>query len=136
MFRGADVTIVPDLDDAGRDGAKDTASAFDGIAASVRIARLPGRHKPKDGYDVRDVLHNRDLGEMALRDAIENASEWIPTNANNTRQPERSKNQRPAVELSLDYQTCVDEVIEHLGNDPDLYQRDGMLVETIEEIQT
>jgi P4 family phage/plasmid primase-like protien len=76
-FRGVHVVIVPDLDTASMAGADRTAKLLYGIAASVRIARLPGILKESHGADVRDVL-KQPGGEQAVRDAITNAKPWEP----------------------------------------------------------
>lgn len=41
-FRGADVVILPDNDEAGEKHAKKVASALASVASAIRIARLPG----------------------------------------------------------------------------------------------
>lgn len=53
LFRQADVVIVPDNDDAGRDHADQVAQSLDGKAASVRVLELPDL--PRKG-DVSDWL--------------------------------------------------------------------------------
>lgn len=77
VFRGVHVVIIPDLDKAGEAGAQKTAGRLAGVAASVRVARLPGELKESGGDDVRDVLKKRD-GEKLLRQAIADAVEWKP----------------------------------------------------------
>lgn len=78
MFRGCDVTIVPDRDRAGTDGAKKTAGVLYGVARIVRIAELPIEWKETGGADVRDVLRTRN-GTKKVLDAISNAPEWNGT---------------------------------------------------------
>ncbi|MFO0905681.1 MAG: AAA family ATPase [Pirellulales bacterium] len=73
LFRDVHVVILPDNDDAGQKGAKKTAKALAGIAASVKIARLPGEIKSEHGEDVRDILQ-RENGEQLVQEAIENAT--------------------------------------------------------------
>lgn len=72
LLAGCHVTIVPDLDMAGQEGSKDTAARLAGVAASVRIARLPGKIEESKGEDVRDILAKRD-GEQLVRRAIVDA---------------------------------------------------------------
>lgn len=80
LFAGVHVTIVPDLDRAGfMDGMPKTAGNLLGIAESVRVARLPGTIKPKNGDGVREVLR-RDGGEAQVRKAIGQAKPWTPEN--------------------------------------------------------
>ena len=78
VFSGCHVVIVPDRDTTGEDSAKITAARLKGVAASVRIATLPGEMKAKDGDGVREVLALKD-GEAMLRQAIEDAVVWQPT---------------------------------------------------------
>lgn len=59
-FRGADVVILPDNDEAGRKHAADVARHLDGVAASVRVLELPGL--PEKG-DVADWLQAGGTGE-------------------------------------------------------------------------
>ncbi len=74
MFRGVHVTIIPDRDKAGENGAKKTARSLFKGAASVCIATLPTEYKSKGGDDVRDVLRKKDGAEL-LAGAIEDATE-------------------------------------------------------------
>jgi hypothetical protein len=67
LFNGVNVTIIPDRDKAGEDGAHHTASALHGFAASIKIATLPAecdRRKDDDplpssreGYAHADQSH-------------------------------------------------------------------------------
>jgi hypothetical protein len=66
LFRGCKITVVPDLDSAGVNGAEVTAARLHGGAAEVRIARLPGEIKESGGDDVRDVLHGGSDGEQLV----------------------------------------------------------------------
>lgn len=72
LFQGVDVVLVPDLDTAGQKGAAKTAARLRGIAASVKIARLPGEMRESGGLDVRDVLALPD-GEALVRQAIDDS---------------------------------------------------------------
>ena len=78
LFRDVDVVIVPDRHRAGEERAETTAARLHGVARSVRIATLPDEFKEKDGADVRDVLALKD-GETLLRQALEDAREWKPS---------------------------------------------------------
>lgn len=78
LFAGCDVTIVPDRDETGEKAARTTASRLFGVAASVRIAVLPGACKPKGGDGIREVLAMKD-GENLFRSAIANAVDWTPS---------------------------------------------------------
>lgn len=69
--------IISDLDTTGQDSAQLTAARTTGIAASVRIVRLPGEVVAKDGDGVREILR-RPKGEELLRQAIADAKLWEP----------------------------------------------------------
>ncbi len=71
------MTIVPDRDEPGESGVRVTAAVLHNLAASVRIATLPMEFKATRGDDVRDLLKKHG-GEQLLRQAIEEAVEWIP----------------------------------------------------------
>lgn len=77
VFAGCDVIVIPDRDTTGEDSAQVTAARLAGVAASVRIATLPGELKAKDGDGVREVLAMKDGAEL-LRQAIEDAPTWQP----------------------------------------------------------
>ena len=141
LFRGVDVVLVPDLDDAGRLGAEKSGGNLKGIAASVRVARLPGELLKSNGDDVRDVLTRKD-GEQLVRDAIAAAEPWLPREG----EPD-TEDGRPEVVLSLNFGWKVDQVTKHLGNlgwkTPwipatkrerlKLYHRGGLLVHVVTE---
>lgn len=141
IFRGVHVILIPDLDTAGQLGAQKTGGRLKGIAASVRVARLPGEIVEKGGDDVRDVCA-RDGGEQLVRDAIENAEEWQP------REGEIDPDDgRPEVLMGLNFGYVVDQVTDCLGilgrQSPwipaakrerlKLYQRGGALVHVVTE---
>lgn len=75
VFAGCHVIIIPDRDKTGEESARITAARLAGVAASVRIATLPGELKAKDGDGVREVLASAD-GEQLLRQAIDDAAAW------------------------------------------------------------
>jgi putative DNA primase/helicase len=79
LLRSVHVTIVPDRDRPGEQGAQKTASRLYGVAASVKIATLPAEFKETKGADVRDVLQQKD-GEQQLRQCLADAIEWGPAN--------------------------------------------------------
>jgi len=54
LFNCVHVVLVPDLDEVGRNGAQRTGGNLKGIAASVRVVRLPGEITATKGDDVRD----------------------------------------------------------------------------------
>lgn len=91
----------------GESGAQRTGAHLAGIAASAKMARLPGEIIEKGGADVRDVIR-RD-GPNAVRSAIAAAEAWQP------RGEALPKDERPEVTLTLRYAWHVDQVIDHLG---------------------
>lgn len=77
VFSGCNVIVIPDRDTTGENSAQVTAARLASVAASVRVATLPGELKAKDGDGVREVLASKD-GESMLRQAIEDARPWEP----------------------------------------------------------
>ena len=134
LFRGVHVILIPDLDRAGQAGANRSASRLLGVAQSVRVARLPGEIVAKDGADVRDVLLRPD-GESLVRNAIENARHWHPSEAGVAR------GDMPEIELVHDEGLVVGQVLPVVGGlgwtlRPDevqlrTFQRAGALVHVI-----
>lgn len=129
LFTGCDVIIVPDLDSAGMTGSQRTGGRLEGIAAAVRIARLPGEIVQKGGLDVRDVLAKH--GEKAIRTSIEAASPWEPSS-------DDADIDRPEVVVTHEEAVVAETVLKHLGElgwgvseDGErsrIYQRGGVLV--------
>ena len=108
LFSGVDIIIVPDLDLAGKSGAEYTAANLSGIAASVAVARLPGKVKDKHGDDVRDVLRKPD-GVALIRQAIAAAEKWAPDPA------DVDADEKPEVFITLNEAAVADQVIHWLG---------------------
>jgi hypothetical protein len=75
LFNGVAITIVPDRDKAGEEGAKRTARVLHGFAEPIRIALLPGELQEKGGDDVRDIL-KQDGGRELVLNAIADARPW------------------------------------------------------------
>jgi hypothetical protein len=76
-FTGKRVVIVPDADKVGTQHAEQVAKALHGVAASVRVLRLPEGNK-----DVTDYANTfTDPAEAAerLSHLAEGAAEWTPT---------------------------------------------------------
>jgi hypothetical protein len=107
LFRECHIIVVPDNDTPGHLGAQKTGSVLVGIAASVRIARLPGELIDTKGEDVRDVLRQR--GADAVRAAIDTAESWKPVES------EPCKDKRPEVLLLLNEGYVASQVVKHLG---------------------
>lgn len=108
LFKGCEVTVVPDLDSEGQKGSEQTCKRLTGIAASLRKASLPGEIVKSGGLDVRDIRDQH--GPQAVLDAIANAQQWQPT------EDESKTKGRPEVLLDLDEGAVADEVVKHLGN--------------------
>ena len=106
LFRGVDVLLVPDLDEAGQNGAHKTAANLFGVAASVRVARLPGEMQKNRGDDVRDVLRKPD-GKQLVHAAIDAAQTWKPSKIQTGTKPE--------LHISLNESEVTQEAIKHLG---------------------
>jgi hypothetical protein len=78
-FRGRDVVVVPDHDAAGREKAKQAASALRGVAASIRVVTLPGLSGEVGSKDVSnwldsDPAHTDEFVKLCLA-----TPEWIPS---------------------------------------------------------
>lgn len=73
-LRGADIVILPDNDESGRDHARKAAATLFGVAKSVRIVELPGL--PEKG-DASDWIATGGTKE-ALRDLLRTAPAWNP----------------------------------------------------------
>jgi RecA-family ATPase len=73
-LRGRDCWILEDNDDTGRKKALDAATKLDGIAASVKIIRLPGL---AEGGDISDWL---DAGHTVeeFEDVCHQTPDWTP----------------------------------------------------------
>ena len=71
-FAGADVIVIPDNDDAGRNHANDVARSLAGKAARIRMLELPGL---PDKGDVSDWFAAGGTVE-AFNDLVEAAADW------------------------------------------------------------
>lgn len=65
LLAGLRVAVAGDCDEAGQVGARKRAAALDGVAAEVRIVRLPWQVERSHGRDVRDFLMGEAVGEAA-----------------------------------------------------------------------
>jgi hypothetical protein len=127
LFKGVHVVLVPDLDKPSMSGMDKTAARLKGVAASVKIARLPGEIKAKGGGDVRDVLAQQD-GERLVRQAIIDAKPWEPM-----KQEEIDDDGRVVVEVSTAEHETNDAAISVLATDTEVYQRGGVLVRVVQD---
>ena len=72
LLRDCHAIVVPDRDVPSTEGAKKTAGVLFGVAASIRVATLPGELTASKGIDVRDVLR-RDGGAELVKQAVADA---------------------------------------------------------------
>jgi len=82
FLRGAEVVILPDNDEAGRDHANKVAASLIAVGATVRVLELPGLG-PKG--DILDWAKIEGSDEVALDDLIEHeARQWEPPKPGNS----------------------------------------------------
>jgi hypothetical protein len=136
LFKGCLITIVPDLDVPSMTGSVKSGGNLYRVAESIRVARLPGEVLQSRGDGVREVLVKRGIEEV--RTAIANAEAWEPD--------EGSVDDRPPVFVTLNEGVVAEQVISQLSklgeetpwipkrlrDDVSLFQRGGMLVQTLE----
>lgn len=95
LFRGS-VTIVPDNDNGGIDGAWKTASRLK-HAKSIRFAQLPGEVAESEGDGVREVRSSQ--GDEAIREAIANAREVTPEEIETELKAAKAKSKQEGIRL-------------------------------------
>jgi putative DNA primase/helicase len=78
FFRGADVVVIPDNDAAGREHAELVAKSLGGIAARIRMLKLPGLSEKGDLSDWIAAGGTREQ----LDALIAAAPEWTPPQTN------------------------------------------------------
>jgi hypothetical protein len=136
LFTGCSVVLVPDLDVPSMTGAVKSGGHLYKLAVGISVARLPGEVLQSKGDGVREVLQKR--GVEAVREAIANAEKWEPE--------EGELDDRPSVLVTLNEGVVAEQVIGHLArlgedtpwipkrlrDDVSLFQRGGMLVQTLE----
>ena len=78
-FKGADVAILPDNDQAGQDHASSVATHLLGTAARIRVLNL-AQHWPNmlDKADVSDWIKDGGGSSEALQALIEQTRDWSP----------------------------------------------------------
>ncbi|MGB0716811.1 MAG: hypothetical protein ACPGXK_13090 [Phycisphaerae bacterium] len=115
------VAIICDKDAAGRKHAADVASRSNGRAQELRVLELPG-----DGKDVSDWLDAGGTRDKLIELAdLAPPAEFTGTAAD-----------QPNILIDTDEYRVVNEAIEALKADPNLYQRGGMLVRVMRERNT
>lgn len=85
-FRGVDVVICYDADEAGHRGAVNVARNLRGVASSVRIVRLPLTEPP--GADLTDYFIGHGMTSEDFRGLVERASEFEPSDETGIRPPD------------------------------------------------
>ena len=125
LFAGVHVTLIPDRDWAGEEGAAFSARVLHGVAASVRIATLPAEFKNSGGDDVRDVLALPDGRDLVLQ-AIADAQLWNPPTSSVD-----DNDQRPEIEVTPDEYRVNDQAVAALCQDTTLFQRGSALVQIL-----
>lgn len=130
LFDQCDVVFIPDLDSGGEVGSNKSASRVRGKARTVRIARLPGEFRQKDGDGIREVLAKAD-GDEGLSAAIKEAKIWAPEQLENSLSG--NTDIKPKIYCSHDEKATNDLIIAELAKDQTIFQRGGSLVRIIHE---
>src|SRR5262249_47824871 len=79
-----------------------------GIAASIKIATLPGEYRESKGLDVRDVL-KLDDGEQLVRKSIESAEPFDPAgDVNAELEQQRQEKRAEAIKAQIALANAVD----------------------------
>lgn len=126
-FAGKTVYVVGDADDPGQEGAERYANELSGVAADVRVVRLPYEITADSGKDVRDYL--QEGGTFAeLMKLAEAAKPWTPTASPAETKSAKQKDGRTSIELTTKEYDINNTVIAALAPDSDLYQRGGQIV--------
>lgn len=124
VFRDKFVVIIGDADKPGEDGARVYARKLTGIAAEIKVIRLPFEITEDSGKDLRDYLNNG--GTFAdLQQLIVDTPDW--------KDDGKSKDGRTQVILRTDEHEVIDEITGGLAEDKELYQRGGALVRIVKE---
>lgn len=79
----------------------------------------------------REKWQRADYRERTIRFAVENATEFYAPGGRGRRGGSEWRSV-PTIVLGTDEHRVIDEVVEALGDDPDVYQRGGVLVEPVE----
>lgn len=143
LFHGCDIVLVPDLIRTAEAGTTQSTKSLQGIARTIRVAKLSLHGTPVTANQISNVLRSQE-GQQLLSNAIERAQRSAP-------QPSQKAtfHERPEVVLSVEYQVVTEKVIEHLGKlgweslwiprskreSRKVYQRGGELVEIVADDQ-
>jgi hypothetical protein len=127
VLRGANVVVLPDNDDAGRNHALQVAQQLQGVAASVKVVPLPDL--PAKG-DVSNWLSAGGTAEQ-LQGLVDAAEEWAPEEGQPLEQV--AHDDRPCITITTDEHLVNDQAVAALARDPHIYQRGGALVRVIRD---
>ncbi len=137
---GRAVAILPDNDEPGRKHAREVAQSLQGKAVSVKVVELPGL--PQKG-DVSDWLDAGGTVER-LRELLRETSEWMPaptpefvpvvsTTMHAGNNGVTGAGDRPAIEITTEWHIVVDQAVQALARDPDLFRRGSTLGHVVVE---
>jgi hypothetical protein len=80
FFKGLEVLIVPDADKAGEDRIGKLCDHLAGVAASIKIVRLPGlEFRENHGEDITDWIKRHGHTNEEFIELARQAPEWVPT---------------------------------------------------------
>jgi hypothetical protein len=127
-LRGANVVLLSDNDDAGRNHTLQVARGLRGVAASVRVVHLPDL--PPKG-DVSDWLAAGGTAEQ-LQALVAAAPEWTPPEGGHAGQD--SSDDRPCITITTEEHLVNDQAVSALARDGSIYQRGGMLVRVVRDV--
>ena len=122
LFRGCNMFIALDRNQAGQDATEKICPMLYGVAATVHVLTLPTSFVTKGGDDARDIYHKKG-GEALLRQAIEDAVAWEP-------EVEPTSN-KPIITIGTDEMRVADEGIAALACVDGIYQRSNLLVHIV-----
>jgi len=118
VLHGRRVAIVPDRDEAGQRHARDIAARLRDRASEVRTLSLPGDERIKD---VSDWLDHGGSREQLLDLLSQPTSDAQPPC------------EKPLVLIDTEEHRVVEQTIDALTVDPDIYQRGAILVRVVRD---
>ena len=126
---GKRIVVVGDADEPGQDGQRRGIVAYhEAGAAEIVLAQLPYPIEKDHGKDLRDyLLEGRAITGLPMVAATaEQVAEW-----KRAKVPERSGRERK-ITIGTDEPRVIDEAIEALVTQENVYQRGGCLVQVVE----
>jgi hypothetical protein len=128
-LEGRRVAIIGDKDTRGRIHVADVARRLHGRVAELRVLELPG-----PGKDVTDWFAAGGTVDE-LRKLIESTASYSPPPEARTASQITGTTERPIILIDTEEHRVVRETVVALTADPDLYQRGGILVRVVRELQ-